>query len=360
MSLDLQLFAQGAGGEKTEKATPRRQRKAREKGQVAKSQELNTGLIMFFFTISAVFTIPYLFRSLYSFMYYYFGSFATFLNHTTFTFIYIDFFTQLGKILVPITGLIVIFSFLANVVQVGFKFTPYAMNFDLNKINPLSGLKRIFSFRSIFEFLKAIFKVGVIGAVIYMNMRDKGIIFVNMQDMDLFKIIATFSSMIFKILIQTSIFLLFLGILDFLYQRYEHARNLKMSKKEVKDEMKEMEGDPYVKAEIRRMEQKVLHRRKMLENVPEATVVITNPTHYAVALKYEEGVTPAPQVIAKGEDELARKIKQTARENDVPIVENKPLARELYAKVELGEIIPEELYVAVAEIIKYVYQLKGV
>lgn len=360
---DLQFFAKdGEGGEKTEPATPKKLQKARDEGQVAKSQDLNTAILLFILFVCLKLFGGYMLdriRTLFTFTYNNISDYAT----EDFTVARFMSLLQhgLGEILLivlPIFALGVLGAFVINVVQVKWKVTFKPMRPKLSKINPISGFKRFFSVNKLVELLKAILKVSVLFYVIYSSLRDEWGLIVNIYQLDLWNavtlIVDTVLSVSFKIV---AVFFV-LAFADLKYQRYKFKTDMKMSKFEVKEEYKNAEGNPQIKGQIRRKMMEA-SRRRMMQALPEADVVITNPTHLAVALKYDKDAADAPVVIAKGADFLAEKIKETARENRIEIVENKPLARMLYHNVELGDQIPPELYQMVAEILAYVYERQG-
>ena len=245
-----------------------------------------------------------------------------------------------------------------DVAQVGWHPTGKPLQPKFNKLNPLSGMKKIFSKNSLVELIKSILKISLVLYVAwdYLRKHSEGLFL--LYDMGLKSGIAAAGNLVINLGIRIAITYLIIAFADYAYQRWKHNDDLKMTKQEVKDEYKQQEGDPQIKGKIRQKMREVSQRR-MMQNLPKADVVITNPTHYAVAIQYDADHYDAPMVIAKGADYLAQKIKETARENNIEIVENKPLARMLYANVEVGELIPPELYQAVAEVLAFVYKLKG-
>ena len=246
---------------------------------------------------------------------------------------------------------------LVGAIQTKFLIAFKAIKIDFNRINPVQGFKRLFSLRSLFELLKALAKVAIVALVGYWAIRDRWKDFLLYPFMSVGESAANLSHLIYDVMLKTGIALLALAIFDYFYQRWEYEKSLMMTKQEVKEEMKDIEGNPEVKKRQRQMMFEILRSRMMAE-VPKATVVITNPDHIAVALKYEREEDEAPVVVAKGKNELAEKIKEVARSYRISIVRNPPLARELYNRVDVGEMIPPELYRAVAEVLVYVYSLK--
>jgi len=360
--IDLQLFAQGPGGEdKTEKATPKKRREARQKGQVFQSREITTTMVLLFTFIS----LRIFGADIYTQLKMFFEKVFTEYPMTRDLYmpdilvrIFIDgvlvFFRTAGPVLAIslLSGLIVSYA------QVGFLFTTETLKPVLSRINPLNGMKRLFSLRSVIELVKAILKVAVVAWIAYSYLNGKAQAIVSLMDMDILGIAAFIGITSVDLAIRICLALLVLGAFDFAYQWWEFEKNMKMTKQEVKEELKQTEGNPEVRARIRQ-KQRQLSMRRMMQEVPKADVVITNPTHFACALKYDEKVAPAPVLLAKGQDYIAIRIREIARENNVEIVENKPLARTIYETVEIGQAIPPELYQAVAEVLAFVYNLKG-
>ena len=360
---DLQLFAKGGpGGEKTEKPTARRRAKAREEGSVAKSTDLSVATLLLAVAIALPFLGPSLFEVTKAFFINTTAGMAT----AQFSISGIrETLMSIGLVVfraaAPLMGLIVLVGVAINIAQVGFIFNPLLLRFKITNIikpNPFSFLRKIaFSRRSGFELFKTIVKIGAMGylagGVIWANY-ERLILTVNMEVAASFAFIATIAQQIF---LRAAIVMLVIGLIDYLYQRWEHQEGLKMTKQEIKEEHKTMEGDPQLRARIRERQREAATTR-MMSQVPEADVVITNPIHFAIALKYESVSMKAPSLVAKGRELVALRIKEIAEENDVPIVENKPLARTLYEMAEIGEEVPAELYQAVAEILAYVYRLK--
>ena len=263
----------------------------------------------------------------------------------------------IGKLLAPIALTVVGISLFANYIQVGFVLSLEPISPKLERINPLEGHKRIFSKRSLLELVKSIIKIIIIAYVAYTVIRNHIDIFPLMLDMDLTDSLRLIFTIAFEVGIKSAITLLILSIFDYFYQWYEYETGLMMSKQDIKEEYKEVEGNPQVKSRIRQL-QRQMARSRMMADVKDADVVITNPTHYAVALAYDATIHSAPVIIAKGIDKIAEKIKDIANKEDVPIVEDKTLAQILYKTAEVGDIIPESLYNAVAEILALVYSLK--
>lgn len=259
--------------------------------------------------------------------------------------------------LLPILFLLIA-SIAGPFLQVGPLFAPESIKPALNKISLSSGAKRMFSMRSIFEFLKGVLKLCIIGFISFV------LLYPFFDSVDHFigqpipQMLEELQSLFLRLMAGILVVLFILAVVDVLYQRMEHMKKMRMSRKEVKDEQRQTDGDPLVKGKLRQLRMQKAQQR-MMQAVPEATVVITNPTHYAIALKYDGNTMDAPVCVAKGTDDVALRIREVAKDNDVSVVENKPLARAMYDVVELDEVIPMEHFKAVAEIISYVYQLKG-
>jgi flagellar biosynthetic protein FlhB len=268
-------------------------------------------------------------------------------------------FLQIILIAAPMLVVAVAIGLIANLIQVGWLITSEPLQPKFNKLNPVSGIKRLFSMQSIVTLLKSIAKMAVLIIVIYMIIMGEIEHIPELALMPLMQSLMYLGNLVVDMGITIGVLFLFIALADVIYTRMKHTKDLKMTKQEVKDEFKQMEGDPMIKSRIRGKMMEMSMRR-MMQEVPKADVVITNPTHYAVAIKYDKDVSDAPRVIAKGVDFAARKIKEKAKENNIHIVEDKQLARTLYATVEIGQAIPPELYQAVAEILAFVYKLRGV
>jgi flagellar biosynthetic protein FlhB len=254
---------------------------------------------------------------------------------------------------------VVVAAILANVLQVGVMFSSEAITPQVSKIDPIKGFQRLFSLRSLIELIKSIFKICIVGTVAYIVVKGELDRMLILMDQSVWGMMIYLGNISFKILLATTIVLIILAILDYIYQRWEYEKSLRMTKQEIKDEYKNTEGDPMIKARIRRIQREIAHKR-MMAQVPKADVIITNPTHLAVAIKYDHENMMAPMVVAKGANIIAEKVKQIAEENDVPIIENKPLAQVLYKMVDINSLIPEDLYRAVAEVLAFVYDQKKV
>lgn len=344
--------------EKTEQATPRKRREAREEGNVAQSTEVNSAIVLLVGIVGLKFLASYYLNGLYFISQFVFTRLSvieiTTSNAT-------DYLTQgvkfLGMVMAPLALLILIAGVLSNVLQSGFLISGKALAPKFSKLNPLKGLKRMVSMKSLVEVLKGLLKVIIIGIVSYITIRNESDIFLQIINLDVQSIVAIVGSIGYKIGLRASIVLIILAAFDYAYQKYEYEKNLRMTKQEIKEEYKRTEGDPIIKARIRSI-QRERARRRMLSEVPKADVIITNPTHLAVAIQYDSENANAPVVIAKGARLVAQKIKEIGKTHNIPIVENKPVARMLFQTTEIGMEIPYDMYQAVAEILAYVYQLR--
>jgi len=353
----------GGAGEKTEKATAKKRRDARRKGQVRRSTEVNTAFcatIMF----GLLFAIwPWLVEQMMSVFLEIHGTQSVLmvsrgLNENEVSGLFIRLLLMFFGAILPLLGTSLVAGVAANVLQVGFMFTTETLKVKLNKLNPVSGLKQMFSPRKLVDLAKNLLKIGAVGYIAYsdyMSLREKFPVYVGQ---DIYTSFIDILRTAFLMALKMCIAMIFIAVADFLYQWWKYEKDLRMTKQEVKDEFKMMEGDPKIKGKIRQ-KQLQMSAMRMMSQVPEADVVITNPTHFAVALAYKEKEQTAPTVLAKGQDYIAHKIRDVAIEHDIQIVENAPLAQSLYATCEVDDEIPEDLYQAVADILVFVYRQKG-
>ena len=366
LEYNLQFFAKdGPGGEKTEPATQKKLNDARKEGQVAKSREIANGMgLIALFLVLKIWTGKMGTGFLETFHTIYnripqvsnlTGGTAPeremllLLRHAT---------TQLLIIMLPILLIGFLVAFLSDVWQVKWQPTTKPLQPKLSKLDPIKGFKKIISMNSIIELLKALIKIVIVVYIAYGYIKDKTDYLFQLYDLQIMPALALILQVVTDLGIRIAVVYLIFAFADYAYQKWKFAEDMKMTKQEVKEEYKNQEGDPQIKGKIRQKMHEV-SRRRMMQSLPQADVVITNPTHYAVAIKYDPAVSDAPMVVAKGQDYLAQKIKEVAREHKVEIVENKPLARMLFANVEVGEAVPPELYQAVAEVLAFVYHLQG-
>lgn len=365
LELNLQFFAKdGPGGEKTEPATAKKLQDVRKDGQTAKSKELITAIsLMSLFILIKIYVgvVGQKFTEVFKDIY---GTFQKVADSSGNGMRMADAVSSVREVLmssisiaVPIFIVAVVVGILCNSLQQKWMVTAKPLQPKMSKISPASGFKRIFSFRQLFELIKSIAMMFVIGIMSYVTIKDKVNILLTFYDISLNAALKTVGDIIVDLGIKISTAFLIVGFVDLIYQKLKFKNDNMMTKQEIKDEYKNTEGDPQVKGQIRRKMAEI-SRRRMMEQLPEADVVITNPTHFAVALKYEPDSGKAPVVIAKGADYLAFQIKDKARECNIEIVENKPLARMLYHNVDIGMEIPPELYQVVAEILAKILQPK--
>jgi flagellar biosynthetic protein FlhB len=341
--------------ERNEQASPKRREEARKQGQVARSPEVPSAAILLACTLLFYFCsggmlerMMDLTRSTLR------ECGTTSVSLGTVDALFWGWAWKLFLIMAPLMLTVVIAGFLSNYLQIGFIFSPEAMAPKFEKIDPLKGFERLFSLRSVVELVKSVLKMSVIAVIVWFTLKDETENLIPLMDDSLMGILVYTGKVTFRIMITTCWVLIVLAVLDYLYQRWEHEKGLRMSRQEVKDEFKQTEGDPIVKARIRRI-QREMARKRMMANIPKADVVITNPTHLAVAIQYDPDKMYAPTVVAKGAGYVAEKIKEIALASNVPVIENKPVAQLLYKTVDVDRAIPEDLYRAVAEILAYVY-----
>lgn len=352
---DLQIF----GEEKTEEPTPRKRRKEREEGRVAQSRDLTAAISILTGTASLFIFSGFMWNAYSSFLHWCLAGLP-----------------QAGRArenwIMPLAAKGTIFfmqawlpmaiislgiCFFVTTLQVGLKISPNPLIPKMDRFDPVKGIKKMFSIRSFVEALKALLKAAFLFMVLYYGIRKELPLFQGVSRVDPASGFILVLKVFFHLSIRLGMALLALGIFDYGFQKWEFSKSIRMTKQEIKDEFKQTEGDPMTRQRIRR-KQAELGRGRMMSQVPEADVVITNPTHFAVALKYDREKMSAPVVVAKGAGYLALRIKEIAREADVPLFEDKPLARGLYRTAQIGEEIPEDLYVAVAEVLAYIYSLK--
>lgn len=366
LEYDLQFFAKdGPGGEKTEVPTAKKLNDARKEGQVAKSKEIITALMLLALFVVIKFYIGNLGQQMIECFSEFYDLFGKIISNSEYGMRMVDAtgvvslgLTTVLNMIVPFIALAVVIAILGNALQQKWMVTTKPLQPKLSKISPISGLKRMFNVKQLFEVGKSVAMIAVMSYVIYTTVKDKLEVLYTFYNISLYEALEIVGDIIVDLGIKISAVFLVIGFVDLIYQRHKFKEDMKMTKQEVKDEFKNTEGDPQVKGQIRRRMQQV-SRRRMMEALPQADVVITNPTHFAVALKYEANKGQAPVVIAKGADYLAFDIKAKAKEYGIEIVENKPLARILYNNVEIGAQIPPELYQAVAEVLAFVYSLKN-
>jgi flagellar biosynthetic protein FlhB len=348
------------GQERSEQPSGKRIQDAREKGQVCKSTEVSTCFLFLATVITFYFYIPVLAGKLGSVMHFYIGNTSAWDGTPTgMVTIFHQAVIQLGVMVLPVLVVFLAIGIASNIFQIGFIFSGEPITPKFSKLNPITGFKnKFFSIKSLEQLVKTIVILLVIFVVAYRSIRRELPVFPPLIDSDLPVIVLTFFQSALHLLWDFLWIFVMVAVADYVFQRWQHTKDLMMTKQEVKEEHKQHEGDPLIRSRIRSI-QMHMARRRMIREVPKADVIITNPTHLAVALKYERGKMIAPVVLAKGAGFVAEKIREVARDCSVPIVEDKPLAQALYKTVEIGDAIPQEWYKAVAEILAYVYRLKG-
>jgi flagellar biosynthetic protein FlhB len=357
--MNIQLFADD--GDKTEKPTGKRRRDARNKGQVVQSKEINSVMILLGVFICIKIFSGYLIKNFKMAMiepFKYFNDVDKIFKINNINLYIIDVFKSVVLILGPIFLAAAFMGLLASYFQIGFLFTTETLKPNLSRLNFIKGFKNMFSMRALMELGKSLAKLLVLGYIGYSYIRAQANSIAYIYEMNVEQILGYVANVAFNLVIRMSAALFIIAATDYFFQWRQNEKSLKMSKQELKEEYKQSEGNPEIKSKIKQ-KQREMAMRRMMQDVPKADVVITNPTHYAVAIKYDPNKYSAPYVLAKGQDYLAQRIKSIAKDNGVEIVENKPLARSLYANAEVGDLVPSELYQTVAEVIAYVYNLKG-
>ena len=345
--------------QKTEEPTPKKIEESRKKGQVALSREINNWIMLLTGSIVVLAIGPGTLSSLSAYLQNFIAK-AHLLPSAPYgigTVLSDSFWSVLGFLVLPLLILIGA-AFLGPFLQVGPLFAPDVVKPDISKVSPLKGFKRLFSMRSIMEFIKGIAKIGIIGTVGVILLYPFYGTIDHMIGLPVPIMLDELQGLVIRLMAGILVVLLVVAVIDLVYQRYEHNKKMRMTKQELKDEYTQTEGDPHVRAKLKQLRQEKA-RARMMQAVPEADVIITNPTHFSIALKYNPDEMEAPVLVAKGVDDLAMRIREVAKEHDIPLYENKPLARVLYDTVDLDDMIPVEHYKAVAEVISYVFQLKN-
>ncbi|MCF6147164.1 MAG: flagellar biosynthesis protein FlhB [Candidatus Kuenenia sp.] len=344
--------------EKTEQPTGKRLGEARQKGNVAKSPDLSSAI-----TILVGFLLLYamgriLYNSLKEVTAFTLANLSQkdftsdIIVETIINYVYLS-----AKILLPILGGLLVVGLIVSYIQIGFLFTTQTIKPDLTKLNIVSGVKKLFNVKSFVKLLFSVAKLLIIGGIGILYIKKELAKLDNLIDIGIAQFFILTTKLTFGLVMRVSIALVILAIVDYIYQKWQYKRGMKMSKKEVKDERKQADGDPLIKSKIKSAQIQMALKR-MASAIPKADVVVTNPTHYAIALKYDRKTMLAPKVVAKGADYLALKIREIAKKHKIPMVEDRSLARTLYKTVDVGKEIPQKLYYAVAKVLSYVYGLK--
>lgn len=355
--MNLQLFAED---EKTEKPSAKKRRDAREEGQILQSKEVNTVVILFscflalkmfggFMTTQLSKMMTDIFNGI--------GNTESLLDPNNLMLNSLKLIMIFSIVMAPILMVAFFSSLVINYAQVGFLFTTKTLKIKLDRLNPIEGFKKMFSKRALVELVKSVLKIILVGYIAIDYGYSQMTRMIKYPGMEPLSVFINFSNLIYGFVLRILGVLLLLSFMDYFFKWREHEKNLKMSKQELKEEYKQSEGDPFIKGKIKE-KQRQMAMSRMMQDVPSADVIITNPTHYAIAIKYEQDKFEAPYIVAKGVDLIAENIKKIATENSIPLFENRFLARTLYDSIDIGEAIPEELYEAVAEVLAYVYSLK--
>lgn len=353
-----QMFAFSEAGEKTEQPTSKKLLDSKKKGQVAKSQDLNAAIILLVCAILMALIANSSIEKICGFLYTCFTEYIHYdLNDSMMRSLFGIYMYNFFRVTGMTFAIVMVMGVTANLVQSGFLFSIEPLKPSLNKLNPIEGFKNLFSKRALFNLLKTLLKFIFIGVVAFDFVKDNIDKILAASGVGIYGLFPFIKDIIFQLTVRVIAIMLLLGILDFVFQKYDYKKRLRMTKHEVKEEWKQSEGDPMIRSK-RKQKQREISMNRMMAAVSDATVVVTNPTHLAIALRYEETIDEVPIVVGKGADYVAGKIREAAKENKIPIIENKPLAQVLYKQVDLGEEVPPSLYQAVAEILAIVMKIK--
>ncbi len=345
-----------AADEKTEDPTPKKLSEARKKGQVAKSPDLNSAIILIIVGLLILVSGDQGFEDIYRFLYRSLRNINLNVAQTGVRSILIHYMFNFFNITAIVFATVMIGGIVANLAQSGFLFSTEMLKPNFKKLSPIEGVKKQFSKKSVFNMFKTIMKLVLVIYIAYTFIKANIFNIYHMTDVDLAQIYPYMKGLVTNLIFRIAIILFILGVVDLVFQKYDFKKNLRMTKNEIKEEMKQMEGDPKIKSQ-RRQKQRQLATARMMTDVPKADVVINNPTHISIAIKYEEGVDSAPQVLAMGVDHVAMKIREIAREYKIPMIEDKPLARLMLKKAKVGKTVPVELYRAMAKVLAEIYRI---
>ncbi len=350
-------MAETSSGEKTQPASPRKKQKAREKGNVARSQDLNAAWTLTIALVALTFLGQRMFFAQLEAMAYYFGGLSTItVAPDSLQWFTIGVLYRLAYVMLPFMAIMVLPGVSVNLVQVGFLFTTEPLTPKLEKLNVIKGFKKFFNMRTFVELIKSIFKLGIIGTIVVVTLRDRWDIVQSLPYLTPLLITKALAGVVFAVWLRVVIAMLILGGLDYAFQWWRRNQELRMTVHETKEELKDIDGDPQIRRRVREIQRQMAYQR-MMSDVPTADVIVTNPTEYAVALRYDMASMDAPTVLAKGVRLVAERIREIGAEHGVPIVEKPELARTLYRSIEVGQSIPEELFQVVAEVLAFVYEI---
>lgn len=357
--MNLQFFSEA--GEKTEKATPKKKADLRRKGQVMQSREISSTLLLLVMFLSMRIFGPFIYEQIVATFHYFFSETVSNIsleNPNEAMKIFTFAIWQVVKMSGPFFLIAMLVGAVGSIAQVGFMFTVEPLIPKFSKLNPFTGLKRMFSMRSVFELAKSTAKIAIVMWYAWDSISKEFLNFQKLMGLEIPALVGYMLELTLDISIRICFALAVIAAIDWFFQWRQHEKEIRMTKQQIKEEYKEMEGSPEIKSRIRQ-KQREISMRRMMQEVPKADVVITNPTHFAVAIRYNPDDNPAPLVVAKGADFLAQRIREIATENSVRLVENRELARALYAAVDVGKAVPPDLYRAVAEVLAFVYSLSG-
>jgi len=350
-------MAEAASGEKSLPASPRKRMKAREEGNVAKSQDLSSAWSLLVAMLALRAFAPYSLRSLLGMARFFFGDASSLLvEKGTVQTLAVQVVTSIAPCVLPLMIIMVVAGLFINVVQVGFMYSPKALRPKFSKLNPIAGFGKFFSARTVMEFAKSMLKLAIVGTIVWITVRDRMEFLLALTSVTPVGLMGAIGGLILKVWTRIVVAIFVLGLIDFGFQKWQYEKDMMMTHKEARDEAKELEGDPRVRQRIRQIQRQMAMQR-MMHEVETADVIITNPTTYAVALRYDAIKMPAPVVVAKGARLLAERIREIAVEHNVPIVEKPELARTLYRSIDVGRAVPEKLFRAVAEVLAFVYRI---
>jgi len=347
------------GEDKSEQPTEQRREEFKKRGDVFQSKEIASLLVLGAAIIVFYVAGMFFFEQIMNLMRELFTELNTFkITVESLSALSIKMAKVMGMCLFPVLVGTLVAGILSSLAQAGFIFSTELIRFDLDKINPINGFKQFFSPKKLADVVKAVIKLTIIGGIAYSVISNEITNSSGLAEVDVKSLLPYFGKAIFRLVIQVGVLLVVLSLLDFLWERFKYEQRLKMTKQELKEDMKRSEGDPLIKSRIRSL-QRAISQKRMMDSIPKAQVILTNPTHIAIALEYDRENMPAPKLVAKGAGFIAEKIKELAKQHGVPIVVNKPLAHVMYKKIKIGQFIPRDLFEATAKVLAYIFKLKG-